>query len=183
MRPSSSAVARLRGATPEETAIDLVLDDDSRVGCAYFLMSERNVHRQIGLPWVSFCSDASSVAPEGVFLLSNPHPRAYGAFARVLGHYVRDGSAASLEDAVRRLASFPAENLRITDRGRLEPGYFADVVVFDQARIRDRATYDDPHRLAVGVAHVFVNGVAVIRDGEHTGATPGHVVRGPGYAG
>jgi len=178
-----AAVAALRGKTPEETAVDLVIEDDSRVGCAYFLMAEQNVHRQVGLPWMSFGSDAGSMAPEGLFLLSNPHPRAYGTFARVLGHYVRDGSAASLPDAVRRLTSFPARNLRLSDRGSLRAGCFADVVAFDAARIRDHATYDEPHHLASGVEHVFVNGVHVLKDGEHTGATPGRVVRGPGYTG
>ena len=176
-----AAVAAMRARPPEETAIDLVIEDDSRVGCAYFLMSEENVHRQVGLRWMSFGSDAGSLAPEGPFLLSNPHPRAYGTFARVLGHYVRDGSAASLEDGVRRLTRFPAQNLRLTDRGLLAAGCFADVVAFDPLRIRDHATYDDPHRFATGVEDVFVNGVAVLRDGEHTGATPGRVLRGSGY--
>ena len=176
-----AAVAATRQKTPEETAIDLVIEDDSRVGCAYFLMAESNVHRQIGLHWMSFGSDAGSMAPEGPFLLSNPHPRAYGTFARVLGHYARDGSAASLQDAVRRMTSLPAQNLKLEDRGLLQPGCFADVVAFDPVRIRDHATYDEPHRFATGVEHVFVNGVHVLRDAEHTGATPGRVVRGPGF--
>ena len=176
-------VATMRGTTPEEAALDLVVEDDSRVGCAYFLMSERNVHRQVGLPWMSFGSDAGSLAPEGPFLLSNPHPRAYGTFARVLGHYVRDGAAASLRDAVRRLTSFPARNLKLKDRGLLSRGSFADVVAFDPIRIRDHATYAEPHRFATGVEHVLVNGVAVLKDAAPTGATPGRVVRGPGYLG
>ncbi|HKW77921.1 MAG TPA: D-aminoacylase [Candidatus Limnocylindria bacterium] len=176
-----AAVARLRGSAPEATAIDLVIEDDSRVGCAYFLMAEPNVHRQIGLPWMSFGSDAGSLAPEGPFLLSNPHPRAYGTFARLLGQYVRDGAAASLPDAVRRLTSFPATNLKLVDRGLLSVGSFADVVAFDPVRIRDHATYDEPHRFASGLAHVFVNGIQVLRNGEHTGATPGRVVHGPGF--
>ncbi|TMD60795.1 MAG: D-aminoacylase [Chloroflexi bacterium] len=177
-----AAVAALRRKTPEDTALDLVIEDDSRVGCAYFLMAETNVHRQIGLPWMSFGSDAGSLAPEGPFLLSNPHPRAYGTFARVLGHYARDGGAANLQDVVRRMTSLPARNLKLQDRGVLETGAFADVVVFDPTRIRDHATYDEPHRFATGVEHVFVNGVAVLRDAEHTGATPGRVVRGPGFS-
>ena len=175
------AVAAMRGKPAEETAIDLVIEDNSRVGCAYFLMSEQNVHRQIGLPWMAFGSDARSMSPEGPVLLSNPHPRAYGTFARVLGHYVRDGSAASLPDAIRRLTSFPAANLKLVDRGWLREGCFADVVAFDARRIRDHATYDEPHRFASGVEHVFVNGVPVLKDGAHTGATPGRIVRGPGF--
>ena len=174
-------VARMRGKTPEETAIELVIEDDSRVETVYFLMSEDNIRKQIALPWMSFGSDAGSLAPEGVFLKSNPHPRAYGNFARLLGQYVRDAKVISLEEAIRRLTSMPAETLRIKDRGRLKPGHFADVVVFDPATIGDNATFEKPHQLASGVAHVFVNGVQVLRNGEHTGAKPGVVVRGPGY--
>ena len=175
-------VARLRGRSPEETAMDLVVQDDSRVGTVYFLMSEENVRRQVGLPWLSFGSDAEAPAPEGVFLRSNPHPRAYGNFTRLLGRYVREQQAATLQDAIRRLTSFPAENLKLRRRGYLRPGYYADVVVFDPDSIADHATFDRPHQLATGVVHVFVNGVQVLRGGEHTGAKPGRVVRGPGWA-
>jgi N-acyl-D-amino-acid deacylase len=174
-------VARLRGRSPEDTIIDLVIEDDSRVGAVYFLMSEENVRKQIALPWMSFGSDAESLAPEGVFLKANPHPRAYGTFARVLGRYVREEKIIPLEEAIRRMTSLPAENLKLDRRGRLKVGYFADVVVFDPAKIQDHATYERPHQYATGVIHVFVNGVPVLRNGEHTGATPGRVVRGPGY--
>ncbi len=174
-------VARLRGRSPEDTIIDLVIEDDSRVGAVYFLMSEENVRKQIALPWMSFGSDAESLAPEGVFLKSNPHPRAYGTFARVLGRYVREEKIIPLEEAIRRMTSLPAENLKLDRRGRLKVGYFADVVVFDPAKVQDHATYERPHQYATGVIHVFVNGVHVLKDGEHTGATPGRVVRGPGY--
>ena len=176
-------VARMRGESAEETAMDLVVQDDSRVGTVYFLMSEDNVRREVGLPWVAFCSDEGSQAPEGVFLESNPHPRAYGCFARLLGKYVRDEKAASLADAVRRLTAFPAENLGLTRRGRLKPGAFADVVVFDPATIQDHATFDKPHQYATGVRDVFVNGQQVLKNGEHTGARPGRVVRGRGWKG
>ena len=164
-------------------AIDLVIQDQSRVGTVYFMMSEDNVRKKVGLPWVSFCSDAASLAPEGVFLESNPHPRAYGSFARLLGKYVRDEGVIPLEEAVRRLTSLPAEQLSIRRRGQLRAGYFADVVIFDPATIQDHATFAEPHQYATGVLHVFVNGDQVIRDGEHTGATPGRVVRGPGWTG
>ena len=174
-------VAEERGKSPEDTAIDLVIEDGSRVQVVYFLMSEENVARQVGLPWVAFGSDAASMAPEGVFLESSTHPRAYGNFARLLGKYVREEGAASLEDAIRRLTSFPAENLKLRDRGRLDPGHFADVVVFDPRTIGDHATYESPHTYSTGVVHVFVNGEQVLRDGEHTGAKPGRVVRGPGF--
>lgn len=174
-------VARLRGRSPEDTIIDLVIEDDSRVGAVYFLMSEENVRKQIALPWMSFGSDAESLAPEGVFLKANPHPRAYGTFARVLGRYVREEKIIPLEEAIRRMTSLPAENLKLDRRGRLKVGYFADVVVFDPAKVQDHATYERPHQYATGVIHVFVNGVPVLRNGEHTGATPGRVVRGPGY--
>jgi N-acyl-D-amino-acid deacylase len=176
-------VSRIRGTGPEETAIDLVISDGSRVGTVYFLMSEENVRRQLALPWVAIDSDAEAPAPEGVFLKSNPHPRAYGSFARFLGKYVRDERVTTLEDAIRRLTAFPAENLKLHRRGMLRPGYYADVVVFDPARIQDHATFEKPHQLATGVLHVFVNGTQVLRDGDHTGAKPGRVVRGPGYRG
>jgi N-acyl-D-amino-acid deacylase len=146
-------------------------------------MSEANVTRQVGLPWMSFGSDAASLAAEGVFLKSNPHPRAYGNFARLLGKYVREEQATSLADAIRRLTLMPATQLGLRRRGALRPGYHADVVVFDPATVIDRATYAEPHQYAEGVRHVFVNGVQVLRDGEHTGAMPGRVVRGPGWMG
>jgi N-acyl-D-amino-acid deacylase len=174
-------VAAMRGTSPEETAIELVIEDDSRVGTVYFLMSEENVKKQIALPWVSFCSDAGSPATAGVFLKSNPHPRAYGCFARLLGLYVRDVGVIPLEEAIRKLTSLPAENLKIEQRGSLEAGYFADIVIFDPGSISDHATFEQPHQYATGVIHVFVNGVQVLTDGEHTGATPGRVVRGPGW--
>jgi N-acyl-D-amino-acid deacylase len=176
-------VSRMRGTSPEDAAIDLVIADGSRVGTVYFLMSEENVRRQLALPWVAIDSDAEAPAPEGVFLKSNPHPRAYGSFARFLGKYVRDERVAPLEDAIRRITAFPAENLKLHRRGMLRPGYYADVVVFDPARIQDHATFDKPHQLATGVVHVFVNGTQVLRDGDHTGAKPGRVVRGPGWKG
>jgi N-acyl-D-amino-acid deacylase len=175
-----AAVAQRRGTSPEETAIDLVMQDGSRVGTVYFLMSDDNVRRQLSLPWISFCSDAASMAPEGVFLRSSTHPRAYGNFARLLGKYVREESIIELSEAVRRLTSFPAANLRIRDRGSLTPGYFADIVMFRADRIQDHATYAQPHRLATGMVHVLVNGQWVMRDGRHTGAKPGRVVHGPG---
>jgi N-acyl-D-amino-acid deacylase len=174
-------VARLRGRSPEETAMDLVIEDGTRVGAIYFVMSEENVRRQVTLPWMAFDSDEASQAPEGPFLKSNPHPRAYGTFARLLGKYVREEKVIPLEEAIRRLTLFPAQNLKIKDRGALRPGYFGDVVVFDPAKIADHATYERPHQYATGVMHVFVNGVPVLRDGEHTGAKPGRFVRGPGW--
>jgi N-acyl-D-amino-acid deacylase len=176
-------VATLWGMTPEEAAIELVIRDDSRVGCVYHLMSEENVRRQVGLPWMSFGSDGSATSTEGVFLKSSPHPRQYGNVARLLGRYVREERILPLAEAIRKLTSQPAENLGLRRRGRLQPGYFADVVVFDPATIADRATYDQPHQYAAGVTHVLVNGVHVLRDGEHTGALPGRAVRGPGWLG
>ncbi len=173
-------VANLRGTGPLETAFDLIVEDNSRVGTIYFTMSEDNVRGQIALPWVSFCTDSASVAPEGVFLESNPHPRAYGSFPRVLAKYVRDEKVISLEEAVRRMAALPCQVLRIRNRGQLRAGWFADVVAFDPVRIRDHATFVDPHQYATGIRHVFVNGRPVLRDGEHTGAKPGRVIRGPG---
>ena len=161
--------------------MDLVIEDGSRVDTVYFLMDEANVARQVALPWMSFGSDADSQAPEGVFLQSSTHPRTYGNFARLLGKYVREEKRVSLAEAVRRLTSFPAANLRIRDRGTLRPGNFADVVLFDPAKIADHATFANPQAYATGVRDVFVNGVQVLKDGEHTGATPGRVVRGPGY--
>jgi N-acyl-D-amino-acid deacylase len=178
-----AAVAAERGQSPEQTAMDLVIADDSRVGTVYFLMSEENVRKQVALPWVSFGSDAGSLATEGVFLESNPHARAYGNFARLLGRYVRDEDVIPLEDAIRRLTSLPASNLGIRRRGSLGTGFHADVVVFRADSIIDRATFENPHAYAEGMVHVFVNGEQVLRDGEHTGALPGRVVRGPGWRG
>ncbi|HEX5257983.1 MAG TPA: D-aminoacylase [Sphingomicrobium sp.] len=176
-------VAKMRGKSPEETAIELVTEDDSRVGTIYFIMSDANVKREVGLPWMSFGSDEASPAPEGVFLKSQSHPRAYGNVARLLGHFVRDDHAATLQDAVRRLTSLPASNIGIRQRGWLKPGYYADVVVFDPATIQDHATYAKPDQLATGVDDVFVNGVQVMKDGRHTGAKPGRFLRGPGWTG
>ncbi len=175
-------VAAERDRAPEEVVIDLTIEDDSNVGAAFFSMDEANVAAAAQRPWVSFCSDAQSVAAEGLFLQRSPHPRTYGSFARVLGPFTRDMQLLSLEEAVRRMSSLPAENLRLSHRGRLAPGHYADVVIFDPAAIRDTATFANPHSYAVGVQHVLVNGVAVIRDGEHTGAKPGRFVRGPGAA-
>jgi N-acyl-D-amino-acid deacylase len=174
-------VAKLRGKSLQDTAMDLVVEDGSRVQVVYFLMSEENVKRQIRVPWVSFGSDASSMATEGVFLKTSTHPRAYGNFARLLGKYVRDEHVIPLEEAVRKLTSLPADTLKVKDRGRLAAGQFADVVVFDPNTIADRATYEKPHQYAAGMRHVWVNGTQVVKDGEHTGATPGRVVRGPGF--
>jgi len=176
-------VAARRGKSPEETAVDLVVEDGSRVDTVYFLMSEENVRKQLNLPWVSFNSDSASLAPEGVFLKSNPHPRAYGNFSRLLGKYVREEKIIPVEEAVRRLTSFPAETLKIKGRGALKRGCFADVVIFDPMKIQDHATFEKPHQYSTGVRDVFVNGVQVLKDGEHTGAKPGQVVRGPGWKG
>ena len=174
-------VAEMRGTSPQETAMDLIIEDNSRVGTVYFTQSEDIVRKISMLPWVSFNSDEASQAPEGVFLKSNPHPRAYGSFARVLARYVREERVITLEDAVRKLAALPAEVLQLDRRGTLKAGNFADVVVFDPATIQDHATFAEPHQYTTGVTHVFVNGTQVIKDGEHTGATPGVVVRGPGW--
>ena len=174
-------VARLRRKSIQDTAMDLVVEDGSRVQVVYFLMSEDNVKRQIALPWVSFGSDASSMSPDGVFIKTSTHPRAYGNFARLLGKYVRDEHVIPMEEAIRKLTSFPAATLRLKDRGRLQKGYFADVVVFDPKTIADHSTYEKPHQYATGVKHVWVNGGQVLKDGEHTGQKPGRVVRGPGY--
>ena len=174
-------VAAMRGKSPEETAMDLVVEDGSRVGTVYFLMSEDNVRKQVQLPWMSFGSDAASQATEGVFLKSGAHPRTYGNFARLLGRYVRDEKLIPLEQAVYRLTTLPATNLGIKDRGALRPGYYADIVVFDPATIGDRSTFEKPHQYSVGMRDVFVNGVGVLRNGEHSGATPGRAVRGAGW--
>jgi N-acyl-D-amino-acid deacylase len=176
-------VAEMRGTDPRQTAMDLIVEDGSRIETVYFSQSEEVVRRAITLPWVSFCSDEASLAAEGVFLKSMAHPRAYGSFARLLGKYVRQERLIPLEEAIRRLAALPAENLRIDRRGRLEEGFFADIAVFDPDTIQDHATFTDPHQYATGMVHVFVNGVQVLANGDHTGATPGRVVRGPGWTG
>jgi N-acyl-D-amino-acid deacylase len=180
---SLAEVATMRGVSPEDAAIDLVVEDGSRVGLAYFLMNEANIRRQVALPWVSFGSDEAGDAPEGVFLLSSAHPRAYGNFARVFADYVRKDHVLRVEEAVRKLSSLPADNLSLTDRGRLRPGAFADVVVFDPNTVQDHATYKDPHQLATGVSYVVVNGQMAIKDGEATGAASGRVVRGRAWRG
>ena len=174
-------VARERGTSPEDTIVDLVIEDHSRVDTVYFLMSEENVALGVSQPWVSFGSDAESSAPEGVFLKSSTHPRAYGNFARVLAKYVRDDHVITLGDAIRKLTRLPAENWKLTGRGCIDPGCYADIVVFDPATVQDHATFDSPQQLATGVSDVWVNGLQVLADGEHTGAKPGRVVRGPGY--
>jgi len=173
-------VARLRNEDPVETIMNLVLEDQSRVGTVYFMMSEDNLRQQIGLPWVSFGSDAASMSPEPPFTNSSAHPRAYGNFARLLGRYVRDERVIPLAEAVRRLTGLPATNLELDRRGFIREGMFADVAVFDPATINDRATFETPHQFAAGMRHVFVNGGHVLKDGEHTGAKPGRVVHGPG---
>jgi N-acyl-D-amino-acid deacylase len=177
---SLAAVAKMRGKDAIETIMDLLAEDESRISTVYFVMSEENVKKEMAKPWISFGSDEASQAPEGVFLKSNPHPRAYGNFARVLGKYVRDEKVISLGEAVRRLSALPATNLELDHRGQLKEGMFADVVVFDPATIADRATFEKPHQYAVGVKHVFVNGMQVLNDGEHTGAKPGRALWGPG---
>src|SRR5438874_603082 len=173
-------VAKMRGKNPIDTAMDLIAEDESRIGTIYFLMSEDNVKKEIAKPWISFGSDEASQAPEGVFLKSNPHPRAYGNFARVLGKYARDEKTIPMQQAIRRLSGLPATNLGLDHRGLLKEGMFADVVVFDPATITDHATFEKPHQYATGVKHVFVNGVQVLKDGEHTGAKPGRALAGPG---
>jgi N-acyl-D-amino-acid deacylase len=174
-------VAVMRGTSPEETLLDLIIEDDSGIGAAYFLMSEDNIELGLKQPWVSLGSDAESSAPEGVFLKSSTHPRAYGNFARFLGHYVRDRKLMPLEEGVHRITGLPAENWKLRDRGCLKPGCFADIAIFDPAMIADHSTYDAPLTYATGVRDVFVNGVQVLSGGEHTGAKPGRVVRGPGW--
>lgn len=175
--------AAMRGTGLAETAIDLVVEDDSRVDVVYFSMSEDNIRRKVEQEWITFGSDAGAYSAEGVFLKSNVHPRAYGNFARVLGKYSRDEGIIPLEQAIMRLTSQPAENVGIRNRGRIREGFYADLVVFDPDSVRDHATFEDPHRYASGVIHVFVNGEHVLNGGEHTGATPGRVVRGPGWSG
>ncbi|CAG4988825.1 D-aminoacylase [Dyadobacter sp. CECT 9275] len=176
-------VARIRGKSPEETAMDLIVQDSTRVGVAFFMMNEDNVKKQLALPWVSFGSDAASYSPEGVFLKSQPHPRAYGNFIRVLGHYSRDENLFPLETAIYKLAKLPATNLKLRKRGEIKVGHYADIVIFDPAQVRDHATYDKPQQFATGVSDVYINGVAVLKNGEHTNAKPGRFVKGPGYTG
>lgn len=176
-------VAQARGVSPEDAAIDLVIEDGSRVGVGYFLMSEDNVRRQAALPWVSFGSDEQGNAPEGVFLLSAAHPRAYGNFSRVFAQYVRKDHVISIEEAVRKLSALPADNLSLKDRGRLRVGYFADVVVFDPNTIQDHATFEKPHQLSTGVSQVVVNGKLALKDGKPTGVASGRVVRGRAWTG
>ncbi|MEI6087468.1 MAG: D-aminoacylase [Bacteroidota bacterium] len=173
--------AKMRSSTPEETAMDLIVQDSTRVGVAYFLMSEENVRKQVALPWVSFGSDEGSYTTEGVFLKSNAHPRAYGNFARVIGHYVRDEKVLSLSSAIQKLANLPAKHLKLQKRGELKTGYFADIVIFDPAKVKDNSTFEKPHQYSDGMVDVFVNGIAVFKNGEPTGNAAGRFVKGPGY--
>ena len=174
-------IAKLFGKSPEETAMDLIIKDSTRVECIYFLMNEDNVKKQIAIPWLTFGSDEGSYTNEGVFIKSNAHPRAYGCFARVLGKYCRDEKLISLQEAIRKLSKLPATNLKIQKRGELKVGNYADVVIFDPAKVKDNATFEKPHQYAEGMIHVFVNGIQVLNDGEHTGAKPGKFVKGPGF--
>jgi len=177
---SLAEIAKMRGKDPIETIMDLLVENEKRIGAMYFLMSEENVKKEIARPWISFGSDEASQAPEGVFLKSTPHPRAYGTFARVLGKYSREEKLLTLSEAVRRLSALPATNLGLDHRGFIQEGMFADVVVFDPATVSDRATFTDPRQYAVGMKHVFVNGQQVLKNGEHTGAKPGRALFGPG---
>lgn len=174
-------ISRLHGKDSDNTMIDLLLADRSNIPAIFFLMSDENVKRMLKLPYVSICSDAAAYAPEPPFIEDGIHPRAYGSFARFLAKYVREEKVMTLPEAIRRMTSLPAENLKLKDRGQLKPGYFADVVVFDPAKIQDLATFEQPHQYATGVVHVFVNGVQVLNDGNHTGKFPGRAIRGPGY--
>jgi len=174
-------VAQIRGTSPEETAMNLIVQDSTRIEVSYFSMDSNNIKKEVALPWISFCSDAESQAPEGVFLKTNPHPRAYGSFIRVLGKFARDEKIISLADAVRKLSMLPATNLKLQKRGELKVGNYADIVIFDPGKVKDNATFAKPHQYATGMIHVFVNGEQVLRDGEHTGAKPGRFVKGPGY--
>ncbi len=174
-------VSRIMKKDPVETMIDLVIEDGSRVGTVYFIMSEENIKKKITLPWMRFGSDAGSMTPEGKFLESNTHPRAYGNFARLLGKYVRDEQVISLEEAIKKLTSNPALTLKIKKRGLLKKGYYADIVIFDKDKIIDHSTFSNSHQFSTGVIHVFVNGTQVLKDGEHTGALPGRFIKGPGY--
>jgi N-acyl-D-amino-acid deacylase len=176
-----SEVAAIRGQSPEETAMDLIVEDSTRISVVYSSMNDDNVRKEMKLPWVSFDSDARSSAPEGVFLLSSTHPRAYGNFVRVIGKYVRDEKALSMQQAIYKLSKLPATNLKLQRRGELKAGNYADIVVFDPGNVQDHATYEKPQQYATGVADVYVNGVLVLKNGEHTGATPGRFIKGPGY--
>lgn len=180
---SLSELAKIRGLSPEETAMDLIVQDSTRISTAYYLMSEENVKKQLVLPWVSFGSDEGSYTPEGVFLKSNAHPRAYGNFSRVIGKYSRDEHLLSLQEAIRKLSYLPAVNLKLRKRGALKVGYYADVLVFDPAKVNDLSVFEKPHQFSTGMVNVFVNGIQVLKDGDHTGATPGRFVKGPGYTG
>ena len=173
-------IAEIRGKSPEETAMDLLIEDNGQVQAIYFSQSEENLKKTLPLPWLSFCTDEAAYAPEGVFLESGAHPRAYGTYPRILGKYVRDEKLMSLPEAIRKMSALPAETLRIERRGRLQTGYFADIVVFDPDKVKDQATFENPHQYAMGIVHVLVNGVPVLQDGEYTGAKPGRAVRGPG---
>ncbi|MES2646698.1 MAG: D-aminoacylase [Bacteroidota bacterium] len=174
-------VASIRGTSPEETAMDLIIQDSSRISVAYFLMNDENLKKQVALPWVSFGSDEGSYTNEGVFLKSNAHPRAYGNFIRVLANYCRDEKVLSLAAAINKLSKLPATNLKLVRRGELKSGYYADVVVFDPAKVKDNATYDNPHQYATGITYVLVNGTTVLSQGNHTNAMPGRFIKGPGY--
>ena len=166
-----------------ETALDLIVEVVRRICSVRFTLSEDNIRIKIAVPWISLCSDSGSIAPEPPFTNSQPHPRAYGSFARLLGKYVREEKIISLQDAIHRISGLPAANLKLDRRGRLASGNFADVVIFDPETIQDLATFEEPHQLATGMKHVFVNGQQVLKNGEHTGATPGRFVKGPGWAG
>lgn len=174
-------VAEELGKSLEETLVDLIIEDGSRIQVVYFSMSEENIQKKIAVPWISFCSDAGSYTNEGVFIKQSTHPRAYGSFIRVLGKFARDEGVITLAEGIRKLSALPAENLKLKKRGSLIPGNFADIVVFDPDQVTDKATFTDPHQYAEGVIHVFVNGTAVLENGEHTGATPGRFVKGPGF--
>ncbi|MEH6759605.1 D-aminoacylase [Maribacter arcticus] len=176
-------VAQALGKSVKETLVDLIIEDGSRIQVVYFSMSEENIQKKIAVPWISFCSDAGSYTNEGVFIKQSTHPRAYGSFIRVLGKFARDEQVITLAEGIRKLSALPAENLKLKKRGSLIPGNFADIVVFDPDQVTDKATFTDPHQYAEGVIHVFVNGTAVIENGEHTGASPGRFVKGPGYTG
>ncbi|MEO6583671.1 MAG: D-aminoacylase [Ferruginibacter sp.] len=178
---SLAEVANIRGKSYEETAMDLIVQDSTRIETAYFMMSEDNVKKQIALPWISFGSDEGSYSTEGVFLKSNPHPRAYGTFSRVIGKYSRDEKLITLEEAIRKLSKLPATILKLKKRGELKVGYYADILIFNPAKVKDHSTFDKPHQYSTGMIHVFVNGVQVLKGGEHTGAKPGRFVKGPGY--
>jgi N-acyl-D-amino-acid deacylase len=174
-------VAKIRNTSPEETAMNLIVEDSSRIEVSYSSMNDDNIKKEIAIPWVSFCSDAGSDATEGVFLKYNPHPRAYGNFARVIGKFCRDEKVITLPDAIRKLSKLPATNLKLKKRGELKVGNYADIVIFDPATVQDHATFAKPHQYATGIIHVFVNGVQVLKEGEHTGKKPGRFVKGPGF--